>query len=278
MTQARRAVRTLAGALLFTVAIGGLAPLVQAAPPADPTARAEELGQDARTAYSAGRFEDAIALYVKAYEIAPTAGFLFNIAFVYDKKLGDAELAAQFYQRVIDTADADPELKEKARAAIAALPKAESRAPSSGAPDGGGAAHGGAGDGDGDAGDARPGDGLPARPPADDGGPGALPWALMGGGGVLLVSGVVIGVLASGTERDFHAATSAKSKASLKSDGESQALAADILMLTGVAVAGTGLLVYLLTGGDDGDTEGRVDVAPAILPGGVGVFVRGSLF
>ena len=254
-----------------------------AATPADATARAEELGQEARAAYSEGRFEDAIALYVQAYDIAPTAGFLFNVAFIYDKKLGDAVLARQFYQRVADTVDADPELKEKARAAIAALPKpGEEPPPDDKTPGDGKPGDGKPGDGtpgDGKPGDGKkPGDGVPTPPPDDDGGPSALPFALMGGGGVLLVSGIIIGAVASGTESDFHAATCAKAKASLKSDGESQALAADVLMITGVAAAGTGLLIYLLSGGDDDASEGRVDVAPAAIPGGVGVFVRGSLF
>jgi tetratricopeptide (TPR) repeat protein len=65
---------------------------------------AERHAADAFAAYEAGRYGTAVSLYVQAYNASPNADILYNIARIYDTKLGDRKLALTFYRRYI----ADP--------------------------------------------------------------------------------------------------------------------------------------------------------------------------
>lgn len=65
---------------------------------------AEQKAAQAFEAYQARRFPEAVALYLDAYRAAPSADVLYNVARIYDAKLGDRPLAISFYRRYI----ADP--------------------------------------------------------------------------------------------------------------------------------------------------------------------------
>jgi hypothetical protein len=65
---------------------------------------AERHAARAFEAYQAGRHGTAVSLYVQAYNASPNADILYNIARIYDTKLGDRKLALTFYRRYI----ADP--------------------------------------------------------------------------------------------------------------------------------------------------------------------------
>ncbi|MET0411237.1 MAG: hypothetical protein ABW217_08065 [Polyangiaceae bacterium] len=65
---------------------------------------AERHAAQAFEAYQAGRHGTAVSLYVQAYNASPNADILYNIARIYDTKLGDRKLALTFYRRYI----ADP--------------------------------------------------------------------------------------------------------------------------------------------------------------------------
>ena len=65
---------------------------------------AEQKASEAFEAYRAKRFAEAVALYLDAYKAAPSADVLYNVARIYDAKLGDRPLAISFYRRYI----ADP--------------------------------------------------------------------------------------------------------------------------------------------------------------------------
>ena len=67
-------------------------------------AEAEELAERAYAAYVARDYATAVALYSHAFERAPSADALFNIARIYDVGLRDRALAISFYRRYI----ADP--------------------------------------------------------------------------------------------------------------------------------------------------------------------------
>ncbi|MGC4120355.1 MAG: hypothetical protein QM765_38395 [Myxococcales bacterium] len=86
------------------LALGLSAPALaagRAADPAEEEAKAEfKKGQ---TAYTLGRFNDALASYSKAYELKPLAPFLFNIAQCH-RQLADYERAVFFYRRYLDSA------------------------------------------------------------------------------------------------------------------------------------------------------------------------------
>lgn len=192
------------------------------APPKEPTARAEWLSARAETAFSEGRFADAIKLYLDAWEAVPSAAILYNVAFIYDRRLEDPELAIQYYDRAASAADADPGLVEKARARVAVIRAERNKKP-------------------------PPKDPPPEEPPPLEGqGPRWGPILVMGGGGAMFVAGVAMGFVASSTEDDFKAATTASAKRSLQDSGRTEALVADVLMIGGVLTAAGGVVWYLL--------------------------------
>jgi len=252
--------RTLAFAAAMGLAglPGASSVAVAAAPKKDPTVVAEELGARARDAYRSRRFDRAIELYLEAYEAAPDAGFLFNIAFIYDKKLEELDLARDYYRRVTAFPDANPDLVAKAEGRLAelALPPVEPPPGPEDPPPGGGE---------------KP----PVEPPVE--GPNLVPWVLIGGGGLLLGTGVAFGAVASGTESDFHAATDNDRRRELQSTGNTQAVLADVFMLAGVAALGTGVVLWLLDDDEAPGSSGQVHVAPVFFEGGAALTVGGSL-
>jgi len=255
-------------ACAFVVLTFAAAPLVRAAdsPPTDPTARAEWLSAQAEAAFSDKRFADAIRPYLDAWEAAPAASILYNVAFIYDKRLNDPELAIDYYDRAARSTDADADLRNKARARIAAL-RAEL------------------------AGDKPP----PDKPPPDKPPPdkpsvttrerSAGPWIVTASGGALLVGGVVMGLIASGTEGDFKDAQSAADKRALQDQGRTEALVADVLMGAGLAAIGAGVVWMILDGASEpGDASvgpvgrsGGLALQPQLIPGGAALVLGGSL-
>jgi tetratricopeptide (TPR) repeat protein len=213
------------------------------APATVETASAESLAEDARALYEAGRFEQAVSTYLRAWRLEPAAGLLYNVAVIYDRKLDEPELALDFYRRYIKAEDAEPAAVERAMARIRALkagqresapvstpvvPTVES-APAS------------------------------AQPPRDEGRRTAG-WVLMGSGGAALVTGGVLALLASNSHQDFETATTVDEKRSTRETGESYALAADLSF--GLAAALVGVGAWLLVGEANGPS---VDVT--LVPG-----------
>jgi tetratricopeptide (TPR) repeat protein len=62
---------------------------------------AETKAAEAFQAYQEKRFAESVALYLEAYQAAPNADILYNVARIYDAKLGDRPLAINFYRRYI---------------------------------------------------------------------------------------------------------------------------------------------------------------------------------
>lgn len=104
-----------------------------------------------------------------------------------------------------------------------------------------------------------------------------VPWYLLGGGGALIVGGVVTGLLQMSAESELEDNCSGFVCASDQSDNvdsaQNLALVTDILWISGVAVAGTGV-VLALTGVLDSERE--VPVTAGCSPGQCGVVFRGS--
>ena len=268
--------------LACAVALGVVAALCSAqtaaaAPAPDPTARAEQLGAEAREAYRVGQYNHAIELYLDAYAAAASAGFFFNIAYIYDTKIGDKTLARDYYRRAADFEGADPDLVTKARARAAELDAALARPPDVPPPDVPPIDHTPPPDTHGVGGDTGPAGDLHGHDGDGDGdGPNLVPWIVMGSGAILLGTGIAFGAMAAGTESDFHAATDNDRRRSLQSTGKGQALTADILMVAGVGAVGTGVLLWLLDRDDDAG-QGSVHVAPGLIEGGVTLTVGGAL-
>jgi tetratricopeptide (TPR) repeat protein len=96
----------------------------------------EQKAGQAFEAYQAKRFSEAVALYVEAYDASPNADILYNIARIYDTKLGDRPLAINFYRHYITDPGAVPDRIQLANERLVALRDAEAAAsqPSRAAP------------------------------------------------------------------------------------------------------------------------------------------------
>ena len=88
-------------------------------------AEAEALAERAYAAYVARDYAAAVALYSHAFERAPSADALFNIARIYDMGLRDRALAISFYRRYLSDPGASPDRIQRANVRLAELRLAE---------------------------------------------------------------------------------------------------------------------------------------------------------
>jgi tetratricopeptide (TPR) repeat protein len=86
---------------------------------------AEQKAAQGFDAYQAKRFAEAVALYLEAYEASPNADILYNIARIYDTKLGDRPLALNFYRRYITDPGAVADRVQLANERLVSLREAE---------------------------------------------------------------------------------------------------------------------------------------------------------
>lgn len=86
---------------------------------------AETKAGEAFQAYQEQRFAESVALYLEAYHTAPNADILYNVARIYDAKLGDRPLAINFYRRYITDPGAVADRIELANERLLALREAE---------------------------------------------------------------------------------------------------------------------------------------------------------
>lgn len=77
-------------------------------------AAADSLAEQAFTAYEAGKYADAVGLYMKSFQLSGDARILYNVASIYDKKLKDRALAEDFYRRYLRSTTTEPELVKRA--------------------------------------------------------------------------------------------------------------------------------------------------------------------
>jgi tetratricopeptide (TPR) repeat protein len=83
----------------------------------------EQLANLAYEQHAAGKYAESIATYLKAYEISKASDILFNVATIYDRKLHERELAADYYRRYIRTQDPNPDLVKRATERLTGLKK-----------------------------------------------------------------------------------------------------------------------------------------------------------
>lgn len=86
---------------------------------------AEQRSEQAYEAYEAGDALRAVELYLDAQRLAPSADILYNVAHIYDIKLGDRRLAMEFYRRCVAEPGATPERVARANQRLLALKEAE---------------------------------------------------------------------------------------------------------------------------------------------------------
>ena len=219
---------------------------------APPTVGAvEQLAAQASTAYEAGQFVQAIGYYLRAHQLQPTAAILYNIAYIYDRKLDEPASAVSFYRRYVQSPDADPGAIERASVRIEELkPRLEAQVRASETP-------------------LPPS--LPVRTQAEPrtpepsrgmSGQSIGGWVTLAVGLGCLAGSGTFGWLAQKTHDDFSEATSLSDAGSLRERGESQALVTDVLLGVGSAGVLTGLILLLSDTPDtDAIVEGpRVDI------------------
>ena len=97
-------------------------------PEPSPVMVAEQRAAEAFQAYTRKEYAAAVALYLEAYEAAPSGSMLYNIARIYDLKLGDRPLAITYYRRYIAAPDGFTERIELANQRLKELREAEERA------------------------------------------------------------------------------------------------------------------------------------------------------
>ncbi len=239
--------------VLLSVALA-LPALLRAGPASaaegDRVSEVEALAAQAKQYYLAGDYGGAVAAYLRAYRTAPAAGLLYNVAIIYDKKLGERDLAVDFYRRYIAAPDADPSVVERATLRVQEL-KAEKAAVEAAtlAP--------------------PPPPPVEAPPqqvtqPVRTGDPGRgqrlAGWVTLGAGVAAAGVGVVFGVQAQSSQDDFEAGTTLTEKHDARDQGEQQALIADVLYGVGAAAAITGLVLVLTA--PDGEAVSGLRVAP----------------
>jgi tetratricopeptide (TPR) repeat protein len=88
-------------------------------------ALAEQKAARAFEAYQGKRFAESVALYIEAYDASPNADILYNVARIYDTKLGDRPLAINFYRRYIADPGAIADRIQLANERLVALREAE---------------------------------------------------------------------------------------------------------------------------------------------------------
>jgi tetratricopeptide (TPR) repeat protein len=232
-------------------------------PPNDPVSEVEELAAEARGAYGEGRFDAAIGFYLRAYRLEPAAALLYNIAYVYDKKLSEPALAVAYYRRYVQAPDAEPDVVERAIQRIGELKK-------------------------------RPA--VPLNPATSSqpttptflvrpgqvrtGGQVVGGWVTFGVGVLGLAGAATMSVLASDTLDKLETETELQRAHSLRDTGKSRALAADVMWGAGGAAVVIGL-VLVITADDDrqsASTPGTgLQLSGALVEGGGLVLIGGAL-
>lgn len=119
-----------AGLLSFACSLAALPSIASAAEEAaaegdGAIVLAEQKAAQAYEAYQAKRFAESVALYLEAYAAAPSADTLYNVARIYDAKLGDRPLAINFYRRYITDPGAVADRIQVANERLQALRDAE---------------------------------------------------------------------------------------------------------------------------------------------------------
>jgi tetratricopeptide (TPR) repeat protein len=227
--------------------------------------RVEALAQAASELVRAGDFLGAISRFEEAYRLEPAAALLYNIAFVYDLKLGDVVQARVYYERYLVAPDADADGSRRARERLASLnaprPIAPRAAPVAPPPPRRAPA---------------PRVSAPVAPPEDlrfavldPPAKHTTAWALVGVGGVAMT--MAAGFLRmAGATADEANTTAEPGRTLLSARTDDQELIAWSMLGGGAATAITGAVMLLLSDDDD-DEDTALRWSPALAPGVAGV-------
>jgi len=282
--------RTLRLAASAALTLAFAASPARAANPATPTVTAEQLAEEAYQEHASGNDAEAIATYLRAYELSHAAAILFNVATIYDRKLSERGLAEDFYRRYLLTPDAEPELVRKANARLTALKRededeaaakhasiavAQVPAPPAALPI---------------APEPERASPAPVKPPSAD-----VVAPVSSGSRTLRTTGIVVGafgvagvgasmvlgVLAKAKNDDANAVCNGAACANgngvtLASQAGSLATASTVSFVAGLALVGGGITMYLLAPKDAASPVARVTVSPQLGLSRAGLSIEGT--
>jgi hypothetical protein len=275
----------LASAVATLLLVQLSAPMARAAPPsAEDVASAERLANEAYDQQAAGKFAEAIASYLKAYEISKTGIILLNVATLYDRKLHERSLASEYYRRYVLATDADPDHVKRATERLVALQRELETerqnaavppvAPAPAAPSA-----------------------APVTPPPkltasdagstvktlNDGGRWRTAGIVVGATGIASVgASMVLGLVAKGKNSDANAlcngaACTSDRGVSLAHDAGTFATASTITFVAGLLLVGGGITMYLVAPRTTaGATSASVRIAPQVGTTSAGMSLHGS--
>jgi tetratricopeptide (TPR) repeat protein len=197
---------------------------------------AEQYADQAYQKYEKGAYAEAIALYMKSYEISRDARIVFNVAQIYDKKIQDRELAIEFYRRYLKTTTTEADLVKRATDRIAALSAAAPAAAATTAP---------AATASGAPVSSAPAP-APTQAPAAEGSNLWIGWTATG---ALAVGALVTGILAASQASDARNTSffGASSKAADDKASSARTMALVSTVLTGGTLLAGGITLYLST-------------------------------
>lgn len=288
-SKARLASTVLAAAIAFAVAEPN-AGAQQKTEKAAADVRARELFLKGDAAYAEGRYEEALAAFQEAYDLSGRPQLLFNISnslerlgryqeavdaldkYLASGKAKDRDVVqkrlANLRKRVEDQKKLEEKLareeEERRQSEEAERRRREE-------------AQGGSGQGNGHASGGGTAVVTPAKPSGS-----ITPWILIGGGGVLLATGAVFGVVALGARSDAKSGCADTPSGHLCDADARSALdrettfgiVADVGIVTGLVLGGIGTYMLLT----DKPAEPKVKVGVRSLPGGGGIQLGGAFF
>lgn len=261
-------IRTVASSALLAVLLASPTAAAQdEATPADVTVQVEQYATSAYEYAQKGEFSEAIALYLKAHQLRPTATLLYNIAAIYDLRLEEFDLAQEYYSRFLKAPDADPRLVEKANRRLLELRQREQDEKA------------GAESSDADDGESELSESEPAGAEPSQSEPASAVESSAGSTKTVGVVLVVAGAVVTATGLGFGgAALNEKKKADdgectsagctqagidLIDRGQTYALISTIGVVAGVALAAGGIVLWSLS---EDKEHARLEIAPQ--PGG----------
>ncbi len=215
---------------------------------------------EAESAHAGGRFDEAVARYLEAYQAVPSPDVLYNVGYIYEVSLKKPDLASDFYRRVVRDSTSRPDLVKLATERIAIIDAAAA------------------------ANTVRP-NVLTETPPDNVGGKvvvgeessSAAPWVLVGIGGAAIVSGLVVGLAASSAHGDFEDRVGGlKGMRDNADSGKTLSVASDVLWIGGSALALTGIIWLLAEDDAPAPRTGVLQLSPSVAPSGAGLTLTGG--
>lgn len=217
----------------------------------------EQLSADATKAYRAGEYQKAADLFQKAHDIEPVPNLLFNMAKSYEK-MENWNSAIEFYQKFLVEEGISKSARQSALERVDELKQLQ-------------AANKDASGEQTVVKTDQTEEPVKASPETEESGNTGA-WIAMGTGAALLVGGGVFGIIASGKQSEFEDATTTQAKIDARDSGQTMALIADVMYISGAVIGGIG--IYLLLTADSSEADSTATAFPWVGKDAAGVGMR----